>query len=254
MKIRLRKKRNQYAQVHQNMLRDRLLSLKAKGLGAVLESYSDEFEVSMKAIESKSVDGEKSIASAAKELEAGYYLYRFQTRDEDGRFITYWAFDSQTLDVEYLKEIIAELEDIRMITDNNLLSSPTPRQRGAVTEGPSTAPRSTGSRSAETRQSRTYKKSKEQNSFNQNTDDNNNLSVYEPFQDFRARILNDYTGKPLVAGLPSYQATTVISVTNLGYLHNTHSKKDLSPEDAKAVWDYLYRHPEKIGQLSGIKS
>ena len=88
MKIKLKEKKNQYAQVHINLLRNQNRSLRAKGLGAVLESYSNDFELSLKSIEFNSVDGIKSIRSAIKELENGYYLFRFQTRDEGGLFIT----------------------------------------------------------------------------------------------------------------------------------------------------------------------
>lgn len=116
MKIKIKKKQNNYAQVHVNMLRDRKLSLKAKGLGAVLESYSNDFTVSVKSIEINSADGNRAVKTAIKELEAGYYLFRFQTRDKAGRFITYWAFDSEKLDVDYLRELINELDKVELIT------------------------------------------------------------------------------------------------------------------------------------------
>jgi hypothetical protein len=122
MKFKLKKKDKNYAQVHVNMLRDKNLSLKAKGLGAVLESYSDNFDVSLKSIELGSRDGKKALKTAIKELEAGYYLFRFQTRDEQGLFITYWAFDSEKIDVDYLKDIICELEKVEMITPLDLAS------------------------------------------------------------------------------------------------------------------------------------
>ena len=122
MKIKLKKKKNQYAQVHVNLLRDKALSLKAKGLGAVLESYSDDFDVSIKSIELNSTDGAKAIKTAIKELENGYYLYRFQTHDDDGKFITYWAFDSQKLEINYLKNIINELERVDLITPHLIVT------------------------------------------------------------------------------------------------------------------------------------
>ncbi|MDT8339134.1 MAG: hypothetical protein RQ763_08035 [Sulfurimonas sp.] len=136
MKIKLKKKENQYAQVHVNMLRNRSLSLKAKGLGAVLESYSNDFEVSLKSIEIGSNDGNKSVRSAIKELEQGYYLFRFQTREKGGLFTTYWAFDSQKLAVGYLHEIISELEKVELITPEQLLQRGIP-YGNAVTGMPS---------------------------------------------------------------------------------------------------------------------
>lgn len=155
MKIKLKKKENQYAQVHVNMLRDKALSLKAKGLGAVLESYSNDFELSLKSIEFNSADGIKSIRAAIKELEDGFFLFRFQTRDKAGLFITYWAFDSQQLDTQYLKNIIFELEKVELITRNDLLSGV------SVLATPSGYPL-TASRSTASRQRTTYNNNKNQ--------------------------------------------------------------------------------------------
>lgn len=134
MKFKLKKKEKNYAQVHVNMLRDKDLSLKAKGLGAVLESYSNDFNVSLKSIELGSTDKETSIKTAIKELEQGYYLFRFQTHDEDGRFETYWAFDSEKLNVEYLKNIIVELEKVELVTINDFLVT-APRFSGGGKSG-----------------------------------------------------------------------------------------------------------------------
>lgn len=153
MKIKLKKKQTQYAQVHVNLLRNKELSLKAKGLGAVLESYSNDFEVSLKSIELNGTDGIKSIRSAIKELEEGYYLFRFQTRDEAGLFETYWAFDSQQLDVEYLHGLIRELEKVELITKNDILERGTPHGNAV-----------TGMPSAGCRQSTTYNNSNNQTS------------------------------------------------------------------------------------------
>lgn len=139
MKIKLKKKENSYAQVHKNMLFDRTLSLKAKGLGAILESYSNDFDVNMKSIELGNADGIKSIRSATKELEDGYYLFRFQVRDKGGLFTTFWVFDSERLDVDYLKNIIVGLEKIELITKNDLLQRGIP-YGNAVTGTPSRTP------------------------------------------------------------------------------------------------------------------
>lgn len=136
MKIKLKKKENSYAQVHKKMLYDRTLSLKAKGLGAILESYSNDFDVNMKSIELGNTDGIKSIRSATKELEDGYYLFRFQVRGKGGLFTTYWVFDSEKLNVNYLKTIIVGLKKIELITKNTLLERDIP-YGNTVTDMPS---------------------------------------------------------------------------------------------------------------------
>lgn len=163
MVFKLRKKEKNYAQVHVNMLRDKSLTLKAKGLGAVLEAYSDEFKVSLKSIEINSRDGKKALKSAIKELENGYYLFRFQTRDDQGLFVTYWAFDSERLEVEYLREIIAELEKVELITQSDILL-PGYHNGTPVTGVPLSAPRSSAPRKCTP-----YKNNTDQNNLGKNT-------------------------------------------------------------------------------------
>jgi len=68
----------------------------------------------------------------------------------------------------------------------------------------------------------------------------------ESFNDFRARIKNEYLDMPLIKGAPGFLKETVISLSSTGYLHNEISTKDLTGEDAKKVWTYLYSHPSKI--------
>lgn len=239
MKVRLKKKANGYAQVSVNMLRDRSLTLKAKGLGAVLESYSNDFEVSMKSIELNATDGIKSVRSAIKELENGLYLFRLQTRDSGGLFTTYWAFDSQQLDFEYLKEMVSELEKIEQITKKDLLDYRGSPDGDAVTDTPSAACRSTASRQSTTYNNTTFK----------NKENKNNLSKKrESFTDFRSATIDRYTGKSIACDVPGFMSTTVISLSPLGFLHNKVSNKDLSPTDAKKIWEWLYKNPEVIGE------
>ncbi len=206
MKIKLKKKDNQYAQVHVNMLRDRSLSLKAKGLGAVLESYSNDFEVSVKSIEIGSNDGVKAIKTAIKELEAGYYLFRLQTHDQEGKFITYWAFDSQKLEVEYLKDMINELEKVEIITINDLL---TPGyQKGTTVDDVTGVPFSADGFSADGKSvdglGTTYNNNTYKNKDYKNNPDNKqgsglkkkvNLELSDKAAEFRQKLIESgYTG------------------------------------------------------------
>ncbi|MDX9813621.1 MAG: hypothetical protein RBS91_03025 [Sulfurimonadaceae bacterium] len=242
MKIKLRKKENQYAQVHVNMLRDRSLSLKAKGLGAVLESYSNDFEVSLKSIEHNVVDGIKSIRTAIKELEAGYYLFRFQTRDEAGLFVTYWVFDSQKLEIDYLKSIIQELENVDLITNNDLLNGV------SVLATPSGYPFS-ASRSTASRQSTTYN-----NNINQNIDYQNNpkgqgsdlqkskvkLNLSQEAAEFRQKLLNSkYVGHLVPVMVEGEREDVYINEQGLLYTKSRTSKQILS-STLNEIWEQLH--------------
>lgn len=202
MKIKLKKKENQYAQVHVDMLRNKQLSLKAKGLGAVLESYSNDFEVSIKSIELNSNDGAKSIKNAIKELENGYYLFRFQTHDKSGKFITYWAFDSQKLEVDYLKSIISELERVDLITTSDLLAPG--YQKGSAVKAITGVPFTGGGKTADGKSvggSRTtYNNTNYQNKKDKNItlsrESKRESNIFKNLQAFRAHFMAVNTNVP----------------------------------------------------------
>ena len=68
----------------------------------------------------------------------------------------------------------------------------------------------------------------------------------ESFNDFRARIKNEYLDMPLIKGAPGFLKDTVISLSSTGYLHNEVSKRDLDVEDAKKVWGWFYSNQDAI--------
>nr|WP_321268459.1 hypothetical protein [uncultured Sulfurimonas sp.] len=239
MKIKLKKKQNQYAQVHVDMLRNKILSLKAKGLGAVLESYSNDFELSLKSIELNSADGIKSIRSAIKELEDGYYLFRFQTRDKGGLFTTYWAFDSQKLDVIYLKEMIIELEKVELITQNDLLQRGSPHGN-AVTGMPSAGCRSTASRQSTTYNNNTY----------QNKKDKNNISFnLQNFESFKIEIISKYKAKNLCTMSLGKNDFISVSVNEEGGLFYTNKKIEMNEIDEDYILNYLFKNPTELMKI-----
>ena len=68
-------------------LRDRRLSLKAKGLLSLCLSLPDQWECSIEGFAAMSKDGKASVRSAVQELEAAGYITRTsQERTEDGRY------------------------------------------------------------------------------------------------------------------------------------------------------------------------
>jgi len=237
MKIKLKKKKNKYAQVHINLLRDKNLSLKAKGLGAILESYSNDFNLSLKSIVFNTIDGIKSVRSAIKELENGYYLYRFQTRDKKGLFITYWAFDSQKLDIDYLRSIIKELEKVELITKNELLNGV------SLTAMPTTAPRLTACR-----ESTTYN-----NIMHKNRKDKNTLSIFYResfnFKNFKEYVSSIYNFKFSLSGELGYIKEHKGFCIKNGYIYSLHSQNFVEKEEAFKIWEYLYLNKDKVLNL-----
>lgn len=244
MKIKLKKKETQYAQVHVNLLRNKTISLRAKGLGAVLESYSNDFEVSIKSIELGSSDGTKAIKSAIKELEQGYYLFRFQTHDKSGQFVTYWAFDSQTLDIDYLKGMIAELEKVELITKNDLLE---PRYRKGstvnnITEVPFTGCGETIDGETTGGQSTTYKNTNHQNKNNKNNSLYKERGILKNLQTFKTHFIKKNTNVEFQTQGIGYEISTKFKVNAGGYIVNISSDEIISREEAYRIWEFLYEY------------
>lgn len=87
----IRKKRTYYAQVSNVALRDETMSLKAKGLLALIESYLslDNFILYRDFLMSKSLDGETSFRGAWKELKEHGYLIQYKLKDEETKQFYY---------------------------------------------------------------------------------------------------------------------------------------------------------------------
>lgn len=78
-------KNSNYTTMCNYHLRDRNLSLKAKGLLSLFLSLPDEWHYSIRGIAAISKEGVDSINTALRELEEGGYLIRSQKRQENGR-------------------------------------------------------------------------------------------------------------------------------------------------------------------------
>jgi len=77
MKIHLCKKKNKYAQVHENLLRNPDVSLKAKGLGAWLELHENGFILNLSFILQSTKEGKEAINNAISELKKPISLTAF---------------------------------------------------------------------------------------------------------------------------------------------------------------------------------
>lgn len=116
MKIRVKKKERQYGQVHHNLVFHPKVSLQAKGLGALFECYSDDFEVSMSSLEIHTGLHRDTIRKYLKELEKYFFLFRVQVI-RDCKMI--WFFDSENLEIKFLIDEITKIQKkqkIRFIT------------------------------------------------------------------------------------------------------------------------------------------
>ncbi len=102
----IRKKRTYYAQVSNVALRDETLSLKAKGLLAIIESYLtlDGFTLYKDFLLSKSTDGETSFRGAWKELKDHGYLIQYKFKDQETKrfYYEYEVCDDPHVDFQHV--------------------------------------------------------------------------------------------------------------------------------------------------------
>ena len=87
----IRRKRTYYAQVSNVALRDETMSLKAKGLLALIESYLslENFVLYKDFLMSKSLDGETAFRGAWKELKEHGYLIQYKLKDNETKQFYY---------------------------------------------------------------------------------------------------------------------------------------------------------------------
>lgn len=79
------KPRRHFTVVRNTALRDNTISLKAKGLLALMLSFPDDWTYHLTHLEGLSTDGRDATRTAARELETAGYITRHQTRTPDGR-------------------------------------------------------------------------------------------------------------------------------------------------------------------------
>lgn len=85
---RFRKKRVNFSMVSNRILRDETISLKAKGLYALIQSYItlDDFILYKNFLQKKCCEGKKSFETAWKELKDTGYLLQYRMKDEKNHF------------------------------------------------------------------------------------------------------------------------------------------------------------------------
>lgn len=212
-KIRLKKKKTKYATVSRELLTNPDISLKAKGLGAWLELHEDGFELNFEFILKNMKEGRDSVRKTIKELKDKEFLVTVQTKSTTGQFETTWVFDSEGIDKEELAPTTENQYTENQETGNHVTEKPTQIRKH-------------------------NNKSKKKTLSSKKT---------EFFNAFRERIKNEYLGLNLVQGVPGlFLKNTVISLSSTGYLHNEVSQKDLSSEDAKEVWAWMYSNQDAI--------
>jgi hypothetical protein len=88
-----RKKKTYFTQVSNDALRDKTLSLKAKGLYSLIQSYitMEDFTLYKNNLRKECLEGEKAFESTWKELKDKGYLLQYKLKSKEGHF--YYEYD-----------------------------------------------------------------------------------------------------------------------------------------------------------------
>ena len=126
--IRVEKNRN-YTVINNEFLRNKELSLKAKGLLAVCLSLPDDWNWSIAGLVAICKESITSVRSSLKELEEYGYVTILKTKDDKGRFIYEYTIyetpvsvspDIQNLHLDNLTLEKSDIENVRQLNTNQL--------------------------------------------------------------------------------------------------------------------------------------
>lgn len=108
MENRIKKRKKAFTQISNKIAKDQSLSLKSKGMALVIAHFPDDWIFYEEKLQDYTRDGRSAIATALKELENEFYLYREQLR-EKGRYSSkVWIFNDEGLTIEEIKELCPE--------------------------------------------------------------------------------------------------------------------------------------------------
>ena len=119
--IKVHRKDTGYTNIDNGLIKNKELSLKAKGLLMLLISLPDNWNFSEAGLTSLSKDGRDSVRSGLVELEEHKYLIRVQER-EDGRFfgVTYNVYEVPKLDSPKLDNPISDIPHNKELSNKEL--------------------------------------------------------------------------------------------------------------------------------------
>lgn len=99
-----------YTVVANDLIRDKRLTLKAKGLALLMMSLPDEWKFTERWLATQSSDGLSALRSAIAELEATGYLKRKRLKDDKGKFVgnDYTVFENPLFENPIMDNPITE--------------------------------------------------------------------------------------------------------------------------------------------------
>lgn len=78
------------------------------------------------------------------------------------------------------------------------------------------------------------------------------LSEISIFKDFKDFIIEKYSGKDICNNIEGFLPDIIISLSDSGYLKNKDSEELLSKAKSLQVWEYLFKHQNRVGDIIEI--
>lgn len=92
----------------------------------------------------------------------------------------------------------------------------------------------------------------------ENLRDKKNASVKDKlfeiatFKEFKQYVIDNYSGKDICNNIDGFLPDTLISLTDSGYLKNNTSDELLSKAKSLQVWEYLFKHQNRVEDIIEI--
>lgn len=102
---RFNQSKNQFITIETGFLRNENLSLNAKGLLALMLTYSNDVNLSLKKLSEKSNVGKYITRNALNELQEHGYVYRFEGK-EGGKYFYRYLYDERPIDIRKAEKFI----------------------------------------------------------------------------------------------------------------------------------------------------
>lgn len=72
------------------------------------------------------------------------------------------------------------------------------------------------------------------------------------FKEFKQYVVDNYSGKNICNNIDGFLPDTLIALTESGYLKNNNSDEILSKAKSLQVWEYLFKHQNRVGDIAEI--
>lgn len=69
----------------------------------------------------------------------------------------------------------------------------------------------------------------------------------QTFAEWKEEVIQKHRGNPLCNCTPLFKPEIIITISESGFLQNSSTLKDLSPDDAKEIWQWLFKNKSHVG-------